>query len=199
MANILTIQTSPQGDRSVSRKLAASIVDKIRAGEPGSEERIIDLVKNPIPHLDGSHLGAFFTPPDKHSEADKKAIAHSNQVVQDVMWANTIVIGVPMMNFGIPSTLKSWVDHLARAGITFRYTEKGPEGLVLGKKVYLAISSGGVYSAEPMKSLDFTENYLRAVLGFFGMRDVTVVRAEGVQVPGLKETALEKAVSSIRI
>jgi FMN-dependent NADH-azoreductase len=104
-----------------------------------------------------------------------------------------------MYNFGIASTLKSWIDHIARANKTFRYSEKGPEGLVKNKKVYLAISTGGVYSDGPMKAYDFTEPYLRAVLGFMGMTNLTAYRVEGVNMPALKESALQKAIDSIAL
>jgi FMN-dependent NADH-azoreductase len=102
-------------------------------------------------------------------------------------------------NFSIPSVLKAWFDHLARAGKTFKYTANGPEGLVKGKKIYLAIASGAIFSEGEMKSYDFVEPYLRVVLGFLGMTDVTTIRVEGVAIPGLKETALERAVASIAI
>lgn len=103
-----------------------------------------------------------------------------------------------MYNLTIPSTLKSWIDHLTRVGVTFKYVENGLEGLIKGKKVYLAISSGNIYSQEPRKSFDFTENYMRAILGFLGMTDVTVFRAEGTSIPGLKETAIAKATEKIQ-
>ena len=103
-----------------------------------------------------------------------------------------------MYNFGIPSTLKAWIDHIVRAGVTFRYSDGFPEGLIKNKKVYLAISSGGVYSEGPMKSYDFTEPYLRTALGFIGLTDITVFRVEGTFVPGVKETALPKAIDSVK-
>ncbi len=112
------------------------------------------------------------------------------------MSADTIVIGAPRYNFGIPSTLKAWVDHIARAGVTFRYTA---EGLVKGKKVYVAMSSGGIYSEGPTAGYDFVAPYLKAVLGFLGMTDVTVVRAEGTAFPNLQPTALEKGLASADI
>jgi FMN-dependent NADH-azoreductase len=104
-----------------------------------------------------------------------------------------------MYNFGIPSTLKTWIDHVARAGKTFKYDGKTPEGLVKNKKVYLAISSGGVYSEGFMKAYDFTESYLRAVLGFMGMTDIKAFRVEGVKVPGMQEIALDKAIQAIEL
>ena len=104
-----------------------------------------------------------------------------------------------MYNFGIPSTLKSWIDHLARAGMTFQYTADGPQGLVNGKKVYVAMASGGIYSEGPTVSHDFVAPYLKAVLGFLGMTDVTVVRAEGVAMPAVRDSAVAKALSNFSV
>jgi FMN-dependent NADH-azoreductase len=109
------------------------------------------------------------------------------------------VIGAPLYNFTIHSALKAWIDHITRAGVTFGYGESGPIGLVTGKKVYVAMSSGGVYSEGPSTANDFVAPYLKAFLGFLGMKDVTVFRAEGLKVPGIKEHALEKAMDSIAI
>lgn len=108
-----------------------------------------------------------------------------------------VVIGVPMYNFGIPSTLKSWLDQITINGKTFQYTENGPVGLIGSKKFYLAIFSGGIYSEGTMKPLDFTENYLRATLGFIGFHNVTAVRVEGVKIPGMMESELEKSIGSL--
>jgi len=110
-----------------------------------------------------------------------------------------LVIGAPMYNFSIHSTLKAWLDHIVRAGQTFTYSEKGIEGLVKGKKVYVALASGGIYSEGLMKGMDFVEPYLRAVLGAIGLTDITFVRAEGLNMPGVKEEAMEKAIASIRV
>jgi FMN-dependent NADH-azoreductase len=199
MKNILVIETSPRGKESVSRKLTKAILEKLKQKDPGCEVKLHDLSTHPTPHLEESHLAAFYAPPEKHTAENKEAVSHSNKSIAEVMAADTIVIGVPMYNFSIPSTLKAWIDHLVRAGITFRYTATGPEGLIKGKKVYLAIATGGIYSEGAMKPFDFTEPYLRAVLGFLGMTDVTAFRVEGVAVPGVQDTALEKGVASIRL
>jgi FMN-dependent NADH-azoreductase len=145
------------------------------------------------------HINSFFTPAENHTPQLAEAVQHSNESIAELKAADAIVIGVPMYNFGIHSTLKAWIDHVARAGQTFSYSENGPEGLVKGKKVYLAISSGGVYSDGPMKAYDFTESYLRSVLGFLGMVDVTVYRVEGLSLPNLKDEALDKAVAAIAV
>ena len=199
MKNILVIESSPRGEASFSRKLTHAIVEKLQAKDATAKITSVDLSKNPIPHLDESHLAGFFAPPENRTDANKTAIRHSETSLAQVMAADTIVIGVPMYNFSIPSTLKSWIDHIARAGQTFQYTPTGPEGLVKGKKVYLAIATGGVYSSGPYKTNDFTENYLRAVLGFMGMTDLTAFRVEGLAVPDQKDAALAKAIESIRV
>ena len=128
-----------------------------------------------------------------------EAVKHSDEAIAELKDADIIVIGVPMYNFSLHSSLKAWIDHICRAGQTFSYSEKGPEGLIKNKKVYLAISTGGVYSEGFMKPYDFTEPYLRTLLGFLGMTDITAYRAEGLNMPDLKEHALEKAVESIEI
>jgi FMN-dependent NADH-azoreductase len=124
-------------------------------------------------------------------------VRYSDEAISELMAANAVILGVPLYNFGIPSTLKSWIDHIVRAGITFRYTPNGPEGLVKNKRIYLALSSGGIYSEGAMQAYDFAEPYLRAALGFLGMTDVTAFRVEGVKIPGVQESAFEKAVEAV--
>jgi len=199
MKNILIIDSSPSGANSFSRKLSEAVGQKLKAKNPGAVIFHHDLSKIPTPHLEESHLEAFFTPVEKYSEKQKVAISHSDKAIDEIMKADAIIIGVPMYNFSVPSVLKSWIDQICRAGKTFKYGANGPEGLVKGKKVYLAIASGGVYSDGPMKAYDFTEPYLKTVLGFLGMTDVKTFRVEGVAIPEVKETALEKATSSIHI
>ena len=196
---ILHLISSPRGAASFSIKLGNAVVEKLTAANPESSVKTHNLVATPFPHLEEVHLNSFYTPLENHTPELTEAIRHSNEAIAEVQDADVIVIGVPMYNFGIHSTLKAWIDHVARAGQTFRYGENGPEGLVKGKKVYLAISSGGVYSEGPMKAYDFTESYLRAVLGFLGMVDITAFRVEGVNMPDLKESALENAISKIAL
>lgn len=199
MKKILKIISSPRGESSVSIKLADAIVDKLLTANAGSSVLIHDLINNPFPHLEEAHLTAFFTPAEKRSTESKEAVRHSDEAIEELMDADIIVIGVPMYNFGITSTLKAWIDHICRAGITFQYSANGPEGLVKGKKAYLAIASGGVYSDGFMKSYDFAEPYLRSVLGFIGITDITVVRAEGLSMPDTQATALQKGIDSIKV
>ncbi|WP_293312876.1 FMN-dependent NADH-azoreductase [Pedobacter sp. UBA5917] len=194
---ILHLISSPRGGASFSIKLGNAIVEKLQAANPGSTLTTHNLVETPFPHLEEVHINSFFTPEESHTPEFAEAIKNSNSAIAELNDADVIVIGAPMYNFGIHSSLKAWIDHIARAGKTFSYSEKGPEGLIKNKKVYIAISSGGVYSDGPMKAYDFTESYLRSVLGFLGMTDITVYRAEGLNVPDLKDIALDKAIESI--
>lgn len=197
--NILHLISSPRGEASFSIKLGNAIVEKLQAANPGSTLTTHNLVESPFPHLEEVHINSFFTPLESFTPDLAEAVKHSNEAIAELKAADVIVIGAPMYNFGIHSSLKAWIDHIARAGQTFSYSEKGPEGLVKNKKVYFAISSGGVYSEGPMKAYDFTESYLRSVLGFLGMTDVTVYRAEGLNVPDVKDVALDKAIESIAL
>ena len=197
MKKILNIVTSVKGNESFSIKLSNAILEKVLSVYPDSSVHTHDLTKNPFPHLEESHFTAFYTPEELRTNEHKEAIRNSDQAIKEIMEADIIVIGVPLYNFGIPSTLKAWIDHIIRAGVTFSYANGFPEGLVINKKVYLAIASGGVYSDGPMKSYDFTEPFLRAVLGFIGMTDITTFRVEGTVMPELKEMALPKAIENV--
>ena len=197
--NILHIVSSPRKGASASIQLANGIIDKLQAAHPGSSVKVHDLATSPFPHLEEAHLQSFFTPAEGRSPEQQAAVKHSDDAIQEIQDADIIVIGAPLYNFGIPSTLKAWVDHIARAGVTFRYTAEGPEGLIKGKKVYVAMSSGGVYSEGPSAGYDFVAPYLKAVLGFLGMTDVTVVRAEGLSIPDLQATAVQKGLDSVTI
>nr|WP_236018528.1 NAD(P)H-dependent oxidoreductase [Hymenobacter sp. BT559] len=193
------IISSPRKGASASIQLANGIIDKLQAAYPGSSVQVHDLATNPFPHLEEAKLQSFFTPAESRTPEQQAAVKHSDDAIQEVKDADIIVIGAPLYNFGIPSTLKAWVDHIARAGITFRYTPEGPEGLIKGKKVYVAMSSGGIYSEGPGASNDFVAPYLQSVLAFLGMTDVTVVRAEGLAFPDLQATAVQKALDSVEI
>lgn len=199
MAKILNVISSPRGEASNSIKLANAIVDKLREQDPAAAVEVKDLTKAPFPHLEEAHLNAFFTPAEQHTEENKAAISHSNQAIKEIMDADVLVIGAPMYNFGVPSVLKAWFDHIARAGITFKYGENGPVGLLTGKKAYIAVTTGGIYSAGDAMGYDFVAPYIKAFLGFIGITDVTVVRAEGFAIPGVQETALDKAIDSIEL
>jgi FMN-dependent NADH-azoreductase len=196
---ILHVISSPRGSASFSIKLGNEIIDRLKKTYPGSTVNIHNLTKEPFPHLEGIHLTSFLTPEQKRTPELKAAIHPSDQAIEELKGADIIVIGAPMYNFGIHSTLKAWLDHVLRSGVTFKYTEKGPQGLIGVKKVYLAISTGGIYTDGPMKSFDFTEPYLRKVLNFIGITDITTYRVEGVNMPGIQEHAYEDALERINI
>jgi FMN-dependent NADH-azoreductase len=193
MKHILYLKSSLQGEASYSNQLGNAIIEKIQLQYPGSTVDETDLVAIDIPHLKPEVLRAMFSP------EPTEAVRLSDQLVKQLFEADIIVIGAPLINYTIPSALKAWIDHVTRAGITFSYGENGPIGKITGKKVYVAMASGGVYSEGPGKANDFVAPYLKAFLGFLGMTDLSVFRAEGLKVPGVKEQAMEKAIASIEI
>ncbi|MDB5990244.1 MAG: FMN-dependent NADH-azoreductase [Herbaspirillum sp.] len=194
MSTILHLNTSIRSSGSHSRTLSGEFLGKLAAqGKDVVIER--DLAGQPVPHLDEATMGAFFTPADKRSPAQNQALELSDTLIAEVQAADSIVIGAPMYNFSISSGFKAWIDHVARAGVTFKYTEKGPVGLLQGKKVYVFTARGGVYSHGPAVSMDFHETYLRAVLGFLGLSDITFVHTEGL---GMGEEAVNRAVAQTR-
>lgn len=197
---ILHLISSPRGEASVSIKLGNAIVEKLLQAHPGSTVKTHDLTKNWYPHLDDVHLASFYTPADSRTPQLQEAVKHSDGGIAELKEADIIVIGAPMYSFTIHSSLKAWIDHIARSNETFSYSEeKGVEGLVKNKKVYVAVSSGFIYSEGPMQAHDFVAPYLKFILGFLGMTDVTIVRAEGVNIPATKDTALNKAINSIEV
>ncbi|TDO73234.1 FMN-dependent NADH-azoreductase [Flavobacterium chryseum] len=199
MKHILHLISSIQGKESYSIKLSQAIIEKIQDKYPGSTVTETNLVDIEIPYLNPAILRTFFMPEDQLTEEDKKAIRFSQEAIQQLLAADIIVIGAPLYNFTIHTSLKAWIDHITRPGITFGYNENGPVGMVTGKKVYVAMSSGGVYSEGPGKANDFVVPYLKAFLGFLGMTDLTAFRAEGLKVPELKDNALQKGIESIQI
>lgn len=200
MKHILHLKSSLQGPASYSIRLGHTIVEKIKNKYPGSTVEELDLVDMEIPHLNPNTLRTLFTPAAYITEEDKKSNRLSDELLKQLFAADIIVIGAPLINFTIHSSLKAWIDHITRPKITFGYGEDGrPIGMVTGKKIYVAMTSGGVYSEGPGKENDFVAPYLRAFLGFLGMTDLTVFRAEGLKVPGVKENAFEKAIDSIQI
>lgn len=198
MKHILHLKSSILGAASYSNKLGNTIVEKIQDKYPGSKLEELDLVDTKIPHLTPEAFSAMFIPGDQQAE-EKELARLSDDLVKQLFAADIIVIGAPLINFTIHSALKAWIDHITRPGITFGYGENGPVGKVTGKKVYVAMSSGGVYSEGPGKANDFVAPYLKAFLGFLGMTDLTVFRAEGLKVPGVMEHAMQKAIESIKI
>lgn len=178
MAKVLYINSSVRSNGSLSRQLSGELVAKLAAQGNTVVER--DLAAQPVPHLSEQMMGAFFTPADQRSAEAAATIALSDTLVDELLAADVLVLAAPMYNFSVPSTLKAWIDHVARAGRTFQYTATGPVGLATGKKAYIFTASGGVYSEGPAAAYDHLSTYLRAALGFLGITDITFVQAEGV-------------------
>lgn len=182
---LLHLDSSALGANSVTRELSAAIVARWQDALPGLSVEYRDLDANPVPHLSGSTL----------AKVDLAETADAERVMQQFLDADVIVIGAPMYNFGVPSTLKAWIDRVSVAGKTFRYTEKGPEGLAGGKRVIVASGRGGIHAGAPS---DFVEPYLSFLFGFLGIKDVEFVRAEGVGYsPQHRADALAAAHASI--
>lgn len=197
MKKILHIISSPRGAASQSIQLGNAIVEKLQEAYPLNSLKEINLVKTQFPHLEEAHLAAFFTPAEERTPESELAIQHSDEAIRELQEADFIVIGAPLYNFTIHSALKAWIDHITRAGVTFKYDEHGPQGLLKDKKVYIAMSSGGIYSDGPMQAMDFVSPYLKTILGFIGLTDISIFRAEGLAIPGIQDTALAKGISSI--
>ena len=193
MSTLLHIDSSARTGGSISRQLTATFAQQWQAKNPGGKIVHRDLAANALPHLSESMLGAYFTPADARSAEQADVIKQSDALVDELLSADTIVIGVPMYNFAPPSTLKAWIDHVFRAGRTFKYGESGPVGLVTGKKAVIILSRGGKYSEGPMEALDFQGKYLKGALGFIGITDVELVIAEGVS---MGEEAAKQAVAA---
>jgi FMN-dependent NADH-azoreductase len=196
---ILHLDSSITGQHSVSRILTAEIVAAQVAQNPGAGIVYHDLADEPAMHLSPAHLAAF-QGAAVENDALGQDLALGAKYIEELISADVLVIGVPMYNFNVPTQLKSWIDRVSVAGKTFRYTEKGPEGLLpAGKKAFLATSSGGFYSGEsPAKFLEHTESYLRGVLAHLGLKDVTVFRAEGIGLgPDARKRAIDDALRAI--
>ena len=174
---ILQVNSSARREGSQSTLLASAIVAQLRANEPGAAVTVRDLAHTPHPELDESTLQALFTPAEKQTQEQAARVAQDDTLIAEIQAADIVVLGVPMYNFGVSAQLKNWIDAVTRAKVTFRYTASGPEGLLSGKKVYVALTRGGKYRNTPA---DTQVPYLRMVLGFLGMTDVQFVYAEGL-------------------
>jgi len=193
MKQLLLIHASPRGLQSTSRGLGRHLIEKLLGLEGPLEVRERDLATTELPHLNQDLISAYFTPAEKRSEEQRETLLVSDRLVDELVAADIVVITAPVWNFGVPAALKAWVDLVARAGRTFRYGPEGPQGLLGSKQVYVVKSSGGIFSEGPGRAMDFFEGYLRAVLGFLGLKDVTFIRAEGLSLPGQLEARLEAA------
>jgi FMN-dependent NADH-azoreductase len=172
---ILQIKSSVFSGNGQSSRLADQFVADLRAQNPRAEVVERDLAAEPVPHLDGARVGAFFAKPEERTPEQKAVIAYSDALIDELRRADVIVLGLPMYNFGVPSQLKAWFDHIARAGETFKYTEKGAVGLLTGKKAYVFAARGGVYGENHSQT-----QFVRQFLGFLGITEVELVYAEGL-------------------
>ena len=186
--NILHIDSSPRFGESVSRQLSRDIVDRLQAASPGSTVTVRDVVAEPLPFADHEMITAYYTPPAQLTDAQQAAIRLSNTITDEIIAADAVVVGVPMWNFGVPASLKAWFDLVARVGLTFNYTENGPEGRLRGKKAYFAIATGGT----PIGSdWDHTTGHLKTFFAFMGITDQEVVAADQIQGPSGEQKIAE--------
>jgi FMN-dependent NADH-azoreductase len=198
MSRILLVISSPRGDLSYSTRVARSLVERLKADDRTSIVTVRDLASAPLPHIALDFVGGIAAPAEARTQTQQASLALSDELIDELLAADTLVIASAMINFGIASTLKTWIDYVVRAGRTFKYTENGAEGLVKGRKVYLVAARGGVYSDGPMKALEFQETYLRGVLGFIGLTDVESLTVEGVAFgPEAADRALSGALARI--
>jgi len=192
MKTVLQLKSSIFSTDGQSSRLADDLVEALDA----DNVVVRDLAKDPVPHLTAERFGAFITPAEKRTEDQNATLRYSDLLVSELKAADTIVLGLPMYNFGVPSTLKAYFDHVARAGATFRYTEKGPVGLLTGKKAYVVATRGGLYEGS---ALDTQTKYVRDFLAFIGITDVEFVYAEGLAISEAgKQASLEKARAAVR-
>jgi FMN-dependent NADH-azoreductase len=195
MKNILLILGSPRDRASYSHQIGRRIVDDLKSRYPSAKVVVRNLAKEALPDVDDAFVTGRMLAPDKRSAAETEGLALSDVLVAELMAADVIVLASPMHNFGVSAPVKKWIDQIARPGVTFSYSDKGPMGLVQGKKTVLVLARGGVYSEGPMKPYDFQEPYLRTVLGLIGMTDVEVIRIEGV---AMGDDAVRNAVTSAK-
>jgi FMN-dependent NADH-azoreductase len=186
MTTLLKINASLFSTQGQSSQLAERFVAARLAATPGLKVISRDLGAEPVPHLDAARFLSFLAKPEERSAEQQAVVAYSDALIEELRQADEIVIGLPMYNFGVPSTLKAWFDHIARAGVTFRYTATGPEGLLTGKKVTIFAARGGLYAGTPK---DSQTTYVRDFLAFIGITDVEFVYAEGLNMGDESKTA----------
>jgi FMN-dependent NADH-azoreductase len=189
--NILQINSSARSEGSHSTKLASMLAARLRSEHPDAILKVRDLSSTPHPVLDEAALQALFTPAEQRTPEQAARVALDDGLIAEIQAADVVVMGVPMYNFGISSQLKNWIDAISRARVTFQYTDKGPEGLLKNKKVYVVLTRGGLYRDTPN---DTQVPYLKTVLSFLGMTDVQYVYAEGLAMgPQAEQEALASA------
>jgi FMN-dependent NADH-azoreductase len=192
MKSILQINASLNSGNGESSRLANAFAARLRAQHPGANLVLRDLARDPVPHLDAERFGAFLAKPESRTPAQRAVVDYSDALVRELQQADVIVIGLPMYNFGVPSQLKAWIDHVARAGVTFKYAEKGAVGLLTGKKAWVFATRGGRYAGT---AADAETPFLRQFLAFVGITDVEFVHAEGL---ALGEAAKNDSLAAAR-
>jgi len=191
MSNVLIIESSARQQGSFSRQLTRQFISQWQAAHPADQVPVRDLALAPVPHLDASLLGGWMKPEGQRNADEQISLQRSNELTDELLAADVLVLAAPMYNFAIPSTLKAWLDHVMRAGVTFKYTETGPQGLLVGKKAYVLTARGGLYAGS---TSDHQEPYLRQVMAFIGIHDVTFIHAEGMNLGGdFQEKGLNQA------
>lgn len=184
---VLRIDSSARREGSVSRQLGDEVIRRLAERNAALEVASLDLADG-IEHIEAEWVAANFTPVEERSAAQRDRLSASDEAVAQLQWADAVVLTAPVYNFSVPSVLKAWIDHVCRAGLSFRYTEHGPRGLLVDRPVYLAMASGGVPFGSPV---DFASGYLQQVLRFIGIEDVRLIGAEGVASDA--ESAIGKA------
>jgi len=198
MSKILFVTSSPRDRASYSNQVAKRVVEDLQDADASAVVTVRDLARNPLPHVDDDFVAATRGAEGPQTDRQRALRELSDELVDELFAADTIVIAAPMINFAVASTLKAWIDFVARAGRTFRYSEAGPEGLVKGKRVVVVAASGGIYSGNN-GALDFQVPWLKGVLGFLGMTDVEVIRVEGTAFgPEAADKALATAHAKAR-
>jgi FMN-dependent NADH-azoreductase len=181
MSSLLVINSSPLGERSVSRTLTAHYTNAWTSANPGGVVIQRDASAGAIPHIDGELIAAFFTPPDALIDGQRARMKLSDELIAELVAADEVVFGVSMHNFGVPSSLKSYIDHIVRVGVTFRYNSTGGiDGLIPDRKTTIVVASGNVYAAAPMAGLNHADTWLQVILGFVGIRSVHSIHAGGL-------------------
>lgn len=181
MSNVLIIESSARQQDSISRQLTQQFISQWQAAHPADRITVRDVALNPVPHLDANLLGGWMKPSEQRNDDEQISLDRSNELTDELLAADVLVLAAPMYNFAIPSTLKAWLDHVLRAGVTFKYTPTGPQGLLTGKRAIVLTARGGIHTGA---SSDHQEPYLRQVMGFIGTHEVAFIHAEGVNLSG---------------
>ncbi|NWB91876.1 FMN-dependent NADH-azoreductase [Pseudomonas agarici] len=179
MPRVLIIESSARQQGSVSRQLTRQFIGQWQAAHPSDPISVRDLAESPVPHLDSNLLGGWMKPLEQRNEVEQASLERSKLLTDELLAADVLVLAAPMYNFAIPSTLKAWLDHVLRAGVTFKYTKTGTQGLLTGKQAYVLTARGGLYAGG---THDHQEPYLRQVLAFIGIHDINFIHAEGLNM-----------------